>query len=40
MSKSPNSARAAHRPARRATQQQAYGEQARSYDQRTGSFQS
>ena len=40
MSKSPNSAPAAHPPARRAARQPAYGEQARSYDQRTGAFQS
>ena len=40
MSKSPSSAPAAHPPARRAAWQPAYGEQARSYDRRTGAFQS
>ena len=40
MSKSPNSASAAHPPARRAARQPAYGKQARSYDQRTGAFHS
>ncbi len=40
MSKSPNSALAAHPPARRAARQPAYREYACSYDQRTGAFQS
>ena len=39
MNKSPNSAAAAHPPARPAARQ-AYGKQARSYDQRTGAFHS
>jgi len=40
MSKSPNSAPAAHPPARPAARQPAYGKQARSYDRRTGAFHS
>jgi len=40
MNKSPNSAAAAHPPARPAARQPAYGKQARSYDQRTGAFHS
>ena len=40
MSKSHNSAPASHRPARRAARQPTYGEHARSYEQRTGAFQS
>ena len=40
MNKSPNSPEAAHPPARRDARQPAYGKQARSYDQRTGAFQS
>ncbi len=40
MSKSPNSASAAHPPAGRAARRPAYGEQACSYDRRTGAFQS
>ena len=40
MSKTSTSAPTAHRLAPRAAQRPAYGEQARSYDQRTGSFQS
>lgn len=40
MNQSGISAPAAHRPDRRPTRQPAYGEQARSYDQKTGAFQS
>ncbi len=40
MNKSPNSPEAARPPARRDARQPAYGKQARSYDQRTGAFQS
>ena len=40
MSKTRTSGAAAHRLDRRAARQPAYGEQARSYDQRTGAFQS
>ena len=40
MNQSGISAPAAHRPARRAARQPAYGEHARSYDRRTGAFQS
>ena len=40
MNQSGNSALAEHRPARRAARQPAYGEHARSYDQKTGAFQS
>ncbi len=40
MSKSPNPAPAAHPPAGRAARRPAYGEQACSYDRRTGAFQS
>jgi trans-aconitate methyltransferase len=39
MSKSPNSAPAAHPPARGAGRQPAYSEHARSYDRRTGAYQ-